>query len=146
MKSYQATKEQAFSSRNWLLADAKDQIVGRLATKVAHVLRGKHKPTFTPHNDGGDFVVVVNADKLVFSGNKALNKSYYKHSGYIGGISETKAGELLANKPEELFRNAVRRMLPKNNLGRAQLSKLKIYTGPQHPHEAQQLTSIEEVS
>jgi large subunit ribosomal protein L13 len=146
MKSYFATKEEALKNREWVLADAEDKIVGRLATRVATLLRGKHKPTYTPHNDGGDFVVVVNAGKLKFSGkNKASDKIYYRHTGYIGGIKQATAEELLAEKPEELFRKTVERMLPKGTLGRAQLKKLKVYRDAEHPHAAQQMQPIDEV-
>ena len=124
--------------KKWYLVDAEDKVVGRIATQIATRLRGKHKPIFTPHADTGDFVVVVNADKVVFTGNKWNAKFYYRHSGYLGGLKKTSAKELIEKKPEEVLRFAVKRMLPKNSLGRKQLKKLKIYAGPDHPHMAQQ--------
>lgn len=146
MKSYIATKEEALESREWVLADAEDQIVGRLATRVATLLRGKHKPRYTPNNDGGDFVVVINADKIKFSGkNKAADKVYYRHTGHIGGIRKVTAEEMLEKKPDQLFIKAVERMLPQGNLGRAQLKKLRVYAGDSHPHDAQQLKPIDQV-
>ncbi len=124
--------------RNWYVVDAEGQVLGRLATKIATMLRGKHKPIFTPHLDTGDFVVVVNADKVRLTGRKLDQKKYYRHSGYMGGLKEATAKEMLERKPEEVIRLAVKRMLPKNRLGRKQLKKLKIYAGPDHPHTAQQ--------
>lgn len=135
MKSFMANKEEA--SRGWHLVDADGKVVGRLATRIAMVLRGKHKPVFTPHADAGDFVVVVNADKVRFTGGKLDQKMYYRHSGYMGGLTATSARTMLKKKPEEVLRHAVRGMLPKNSLGRQMLKKLKIYAGPEHPHEAQ---------
>jgi large subunit ribosomal protein L13 len=122
---------------DWLLVDAAGIALGRLAAGVAALLRGKHKPNFTPHVDVGDYVIVVNASKVVLTGQKLEKKIYYSHSGYPGGLKERKAGTLLARKPEELFRRAVRGMLPRNSLGRRMLLKLKVYAGPEHPHEAQ---------
>jgi large subunit ribosomal protein L13 len=136
MKSYMANKAEA--SRDWHLVDADGKVVGRLATRIAMVLRGKHKPVFTPHADTGDFVVVVNADKVRFTGSKLDQKMYYRHSGYMGGLKATSARQMLKKKPEEVLRHAVRGMLPKNSLGRQLLKKLKIYAGAEHPHEAQQ--------
>jgi len=136
MKSYMANKAEA--SRDWHLVDADGKVVGRLATRIAMVLRGKHKPVFTPHADAGDFVVVVNADKVRFTGGKLDQKMYYRHSGYMGGLRATSARQMLKKKPEEVLRHAVRGMLPKNSLGRQLLKKLKIYAGAEHPHEAQQ--------
>ncbi len=141
MKTYVAKEQDVF--KKWYLVDAKDRVVGRIATQIATRLRGKHKPIFTPHMDTGDFVVVVNADKVVFSGKKWENKNYYRHTGYFGGLKKTTAKELLEKKPENLLRFAVRRMLPKNSLGRSQLKKLKIYAGPEHPHAAQQPEKLE---
>jgi large subunit ribosomal protein L13 len=123
--------------REWLLVDGAGVPLGRLAAQVAALLRGKHKPVFTPHVDVGDHVIVVNASKTVLTGQKAEKKIYYSHSGYPGGLKERKAGVLLARKPGELIRRAVRGMLPRNSLGRGMLSKLKVYAGPEHPHEAQ---------
>lgn len=124
--------------RQWFVVDAENLVLGRLATKVADVLRGKHKPTFTPSVDTGDFVIVLNADKINLTGNKLAGKVYYSHSGFPGGIKATTAGEMLAKKPEEVIRKAVKGMLPKNKLARQMLKKLKVYAGGSHPHEAQQ--------
>ena len=135
MKSYTARTEEV--PREWYLVDAQDKVLGRLATRIAMTLRGKNKPTFTPHIDTGDFVVVVNAAQVHLTGRKLDNKMYYRHSGYPGGIKEINARKLLQKKPEEVLRHAVRGMLPKNSLGRQLLKKLKIYAGGEHPHEAQ---------
>lgn len=124
--------------RKWYVIDAQDVVLGRVASEIAFRLRGKYKPNFSPFMDTGDFVVVVNADKVKFTGKKLDDKSYYHHSGYMGGLKEISARDLLAKKPEEILRKAVRGMLPKNTLGRNQLKKLKIYAGDAHPHEAQQ--------
>jgi large subunit ribosomal protein L13 len=118
--------------------DAEGRIVGRIATQIANILRGKHKPTFTPHVDGGDFVVVVNAAKVRLSGRKLEDKIYYRHSGYPGGVRQTTAGRVLRQRPERVLRSAVVGMLPKNRLGRRLATKLKIYRGADHPHAAQQ--------
>ena len=141
MKTYSAKEQEV--TKKWYLVDASDKIVGRMATQIAMRLRGKHKPIFTPHADTGDFVVVVNADKVAFTGKKWDRKIYYRHTGYMGGLKEISAGKLLEKKPEDILRLAVKRMLPKNSLGRRQLKKLKIYAGPDHPHEAQQLENWE---
>jgi large subunit ribosomal protein L13 len=130
--------EEALASRHWYVVDADQQVLGRLATRVATVLRGKHNPAFTPHVDCGDFVVVVNAGKIRITGNKAKGKIHYTHSGYPGGIKARSAGDLLAKDPEKLIRQAIVGMLPKNRLGRQLATKLKIYTGAEHPHVAQQ--------
>ena len=122
--------------QEWWVVDASDQIVGRLASEIATILMGKHRPTYTPHVDTGDFVVVVNAEKVVFTGDKLEKKKYTWYTGYPGQRSET-AATRLERKPEQILREAVRRMLPKNKLGRAMLGKLKIYAGPDHPHQAQ---------
>ena len=124
--------------KKWLLVDADSKILGRLASQIATRLRGKHKPIFTYHADTGDFVVVVNADKVALTGSKWNKKIYYRHTGYLGGLKQISAKKLLEKKPEEVLRLAVKRMLPKNSLGRRQLKKLKIYAGPEHPHKAQQ--------
>ncbi len=136
MKTYSAKKSDV--ERNWVVVDAEGQVLGRLASRIALILRGKDKPIFTPHVDTGDFVVVVNADKVILSGNKLDEKVYYWHSGYPGGIKNIKAKDLLEKMPEELVRKAVKGMLPKNKLGRKIFNKLKVYAGPDHPHEAQQ--------
>ena len=121
----------------WHVIDATDVVLGRLATQAAVLLRGKHKATFAPHVDSGDFVIVVNADKVALTGNKRTSKLAYRHSGYPGGLRATPIGELLAKRPERVIEQAVRGMLPKTTLGRAQLRKLKVYAGPEHPHMAQ---------
>jgi large subunit ribosomal protein L13 len=141
MKTYVATP--ATRERNWLVVDASGQTLGRLATQIADTLRGKRKPEFTPHVDTGDFVIVVNAEKVSVSGKKREEKLYYRHSGYPGGLRSRTLGDLLERKPEEVIRLAVRGMLPRNRLGRAQLRKLKIYAGPDHPHEAQKPEPME---
>jgi len=123
--------------RRWYVIDATDQILGRLSTLIATKLRGKDKPEYTPHVDSGDFIVVVNADKVKVTGRKLEQKKYYRHSGYPGGLREASLKKVLDSKPERVIYQAVRGMLPKNRLGRAQLKKLKIYTGPEHPHQAQ---------
>ena len=129
--------------KKWLLVDANEKVLGRLASEIASRLRGKHKPTYSTFIDNGDFVVVVNADKVALTGKKWDDKKYYRHSGYIGGITETTAKEMLEKKPTELLFKAVKGMLPKNSLGRAQLKKLKVYAGTDHPHEAQQPEKID---
>jgi len=131
------TKEEAEKQRAWVLVDAADKPLGRLSSEVASVLRGKNKPTFSPHNDDGDFVVVVNAEKVKLTGNKNADKTYYRHTGYVGGLKEEKASELRARKPEEMILRSVKGMLPSNSLGRKQFGKLKVYAGESHPHEAQ---------
>jgi large subunit ribosomal protein L13 len=135
MKSYMARPHEV--ERKWHLIDAEGQTLGRLATEIARLLRGKNKPQYTPHIDTGDFVVVVNAEKVVVTGNKAVQKVYYRHTGYPGGLRETSFEAMLERKPTEILRRAVRGMMPKTRLGRQQLRKLKIYAGPEHPHEAQ---------
>ena len=124
-------------NREWHLVDAEHQIVGRLASKIATVLRGKHKPGYTPHMDTGDHVIVINADKIRFSGNKEEEKEYFRHTGYPGGAKFRTPKEVRLKKPDFIIRNAVKGMLPKGPLGRQMLSKLKVYAGPAHPHEAQ---------
>jgi large subunit ribosomal protein L13 len=141
MKTFIA-KEQEIDKK-WYLVDAKDKVLGRLATQIAMRLRGKHKPIFTPHADTGDFVVVINADKVTLTGRKWSNKIYYRHSGYIGGLKQISAKKLHEKNPTDILRFAVKGMLPKNSLGRRQLKKLKIYTGSDHPHEAQQPEKLE---
>lgn len=124
--------------RDWFVIDAENQIVGRLAPQVAAILRGKHKPSFTPHVDTGDFVVVVNADKVRFTGGKETKKEYFSHTGYPGGVKIRTPKEMRTRKPEFIVQNAVKGMLPKGPLGRQMIKKLKVYAGPNHPHEAQQ--------
>lgn len=132
------TTEEAKAARSWFIVDATDQSLGRLAVRIADCLRGKHNPAFTPHVDCGDFVVVVNADKVKLTGNKRAGKIYYRHTGYVGGIREETAEELLERQPEDVITKAVRGMLPTNRLGRQLLTKLKVYAGAEHPHAAQQ--------
>ena len=124
--------------RNWLIIDADGLVLGRLATEVASILRGKHKPTYAPHIDTGDHVVIINCEKVVLTAGKAEKKKMFRHSGFPGGIKEQTFADLMEKKPEDAVRNTVRGMLPKNRLGRAQLKKLKVYAGPNHPHAAQQ--------
>jgi len=124
--------------QNWYVVDATDQVLGRLATRIATILRGKHKPQFTPHVDTGDFVIVVNAEKVRLTGNKMAAKKYYRHSGYLGHLKVQTAAEVIANDAERVFQQAVWGMLPKNKLSRRVISKLKVYSGDAHPHEAQQ--------
>ena len=130
-------------SKNWWVADAEDQVLGRFASKIAQILRGKHKSNFTPHMDMGDFVIVVNADKVKVTGKKETDKTYFKHTGYPGGGSETSLADLRRSKPERILENAVKGMLPHNRLGRSIISHLKIYSGTNHPHSAQQPQVLE---
>jgi large subunit ribosomal protein L13 len=141
MKTYNAKPGEI--ARDWYLVDAEGQTLGRLATRLADVLRGKGKPQYTPHVDTGDFVVVVNAEKIAVTGNKLDDKMYYRHSGYPGGLKERTLREQLSRRPEEVLRKAVKGMLPRNRLARQQLTKLKIYAGPEHPHDAQEPKPLE---
>ncbi len=141
MKTYLAPVNEI--ERKWYTVDAEGKVLGRLAAEIATYLRGKNKPTFSPFIDNGDFIIVTNADKVKLTGNKWNDKKYYRHTGYIGGIKETSAKELLVKEPTDLIRFAVKGMLPKNKLGRAQLKKLKIYAGAEHPHEAQQPAKLD---
>jgi large subunit ribosomal protein L13 len=125
-------------TRDWYVVDVENQVLGRVATQIANVLRGKNKPTFTPSVDTGDFVIVINAEKIALTGKKLADKTYYSHSGFPGGIKAITAGKLLEKKPEDIIKKAVKGMLPKNKLARHMISKLKIYTGGEHPHAAQQ--------
>ena len=127
-------------TRDWVVFDASDKVLGRFATKIADKLRGKDKPTFTPHVDGGDFVVVINAEKLKVTGNKSEQKKYFKHSLYPGGLKEKSYTEVLEDNPERIVENAVKGMLPKNKLGKSMIKKLKVYRGSEHPHESQNPT------
>lgn len=140
-KTYMAKESEV--DRQWWVVDAAGIPLGRLASQVAHVLRGKHKPVFTPHVDVGDHVVVINADKVVLTGRKKEQKMYYRHSGYPGGLRATPYGELLAKRPEFMVEKAVKGMLPKNKLGRRMGRKVKVYAGPDHPHEAQSPKDLE---
>lgn len=140
-KTFSATPDDI--EHDWYVADATNQIVGRLASRIARVLRGKHKPTFTPHMDTGDFVVVVNADKVRFTGKKEQDKSYHSYSGYPGGDKSEAPEELREDRPERIIEKAVKGMLPQGPLGRKMAKKLKVYAGPDHPHEAQQPEPLE---
>jgi len=141
MKTFVAKEHEI--DKKWYLIDASNKILGRLASEIATILRGKHKAVFTPHMDAGDYVIVVNADKVVLSGAKPAKKIYYRHSGYVGGLKETTAKQMIEKKPENLIKIAVKGMLPKTSLGRRQLKKLKIFAGPSHPHRAQQPVNLE---
>ncbi|MFL5782604.1 MAG: 50S ribosomal protein L13 [Thermoleophilaceae bacterium] len=141
MKTYVATP--ATRERNWLVVDAAGQTLGRLATQIADTLRGKRKPEYTPHCDVGDFVIVVNAERIAVTGDKLHQKRYYRHSGYPGGLRSRTLEEMLERRPEEVIRTAVKGMLPRTRLGRQQLRKLKVYAGPDHPHAAQQPQPME---
>jgi large subunit ribosomal protein L13 len=141
MKTYVATPQDR--ERNWVLVDAEGQTLGRLATQIADLLRGKRKPAYTPHCDVGDFVVVVNAEKISVTGNKRAEKLYHRHSGHPGGLKSRTLEEMLDRRPEEVIRLAVKGMLPRNRLARKQITKLKIYAGPEHPHAAQKPEKLE---
>jgi len=141
MKTFSPTPADA--DRRWHVVDAEGVPLGRMATQVARLLIGKHKPTYSPHMDMGDFVVVVNAEKVVVTGNKREAKRYWRHSGYPGGIRYRTLGEMLERRPEEVLRKAVKGMLPRNRLARRQLTKLKVYAGPDHPHQAQKPEQLE---
>jgi large subunit ribosomal protein L13 len=141
VKTYSAKPYEV--ERDWFVVDAQDQTLGRLATRVATLLRGKHKPIYTPHVDCGDYVIVVNADKINVTGQKLDQKIYYRHSGYPGGLKQVTLRRRLETHPERVIESAVRGMLPKTRLGRKMFKKLKVYAGPEHPHEAQQPTPLE---
>jgi large subunit ribosomal protein L13 len=141
MKTFVATP--ANRQRDWYVVDAEGKTLGRLATQLANALRGKGKPEYTPHVDTGDFVVVINAEKIHVTGDKLASKRYWRHSGYPGGIKSRTLGEQLERRPEEVIRKAVKGMLPRNRLARQQLRKLKVYAGPDHPHQAQQPEALE---
>lgn len=136
MKTFNANAQTV--EREWLLIDAEGQTLGRLATEVAHRLRGKHKPTYTPHVDTGDYIVIVNAEKIRVTGRKLTDKKYHHHTGYIGSLKTTTLGKLLQEHPTRAIEKAVKGMLPKNSLGRAMFKKMKVYAGPEHKHAAQQ--------
>lgn len=140
MKTYYAKPSEV--EHAWVLIDAEEQVLGRVATKAAHILKGKHKPTYTPHIDTGDYVVIINADKIRLTGNKASAKEYFRHSGFPGGLKSETFGEAMAKHPERVIEHAVKGMLPKNTLGRAMGKKLKVYAGAEHPHMAQQPQEI----
>lgn len=140
MKTYYAKPGEV--ERTWVLIDAEDQVLGRLATKAATILKGKHKPQYTPHVDTGDFVVIINADKIRLTGAKAADKAYYRHSGFPGGLHAESFAEAMEKHPERVVERAIKGMLPKNTLGRAMGKKLKVYAGPEHPHTAQKPREI----
>jgi large subunit ribosomal protein L13 len=137
VKKYTYSAKKSDNEDKWCVVDAKDKVLGRLATSVAARLRGKHNPLFTPHVDTGDSVIVINAEKIVLTGKKMAQKCYYRHSGYIGGLTTITAEKLMEKRPEDLIRFAVKGMLPKNRLGKELFKKLKVYSGDQHPHVAQ---------
>jgi len=137
LKKYTYSAKDSDNQGKWRLVDAEGKVLGRLASSVASVIRGKNNPLFTPHADVGDCVVVINADKVVLTGNKLEQKKYYRHSGYTGGLTTTTAGDLMKKKPEDVIRFAVKGMLPKNRLGKRLIQKLKVYAGTEHPHAAQ---------
>jgi large subunit ribosomal protein L13 len=141
MKTFSAKPETA--QHDWFVVDASNKVLGRLATEIARRLRGKHKPVYTPHVDTGDYIVVINVDKIAVTGNKELGKMYYHHTGFPGGIKGAPLAEMRATHPERILESAVRGMLPKNALGRAMIKKLKIYSGPEHRHAAQQPKTLE---
>ena len=141
MRTY--TPKASEIQREWHVVDADGMVLGRLSTEVARILRGKHKPTYTPHLDTGDHVIVINADKVVLTSDKGSKEMVHRHSGYPGGLRSQSYGTLLANKPEEAVRRSIRGMLPKNRLGRQQIRKLKVYAGPVHPHSAQSPQTLE---
>lgn len=143
MKKYTYSAKESDNPRNWVVVDAQGKVLGRLATAIASRLRGKHSPLYTPHTDMGDWVVVINADKIQLTGRKLEQKQYYRYSGYIGGLKSITAGKLMEKQPEDLIRFAVKGMLPKNRLGRKLIKKLKVYTGEEHPHSAQQPAVLE---
>jgi large subunit ribosomal protein L13 len=136
-------KQEALSQRRWYVVDAQGMVLGRMATAIANVLRGKHKPTYTPNQDAGDFVVVINAQAVKVTGTKLEKKVYFRHTEYPGGIRERTAAEMLQQKPEQLVKLAVRGMLPKNRLSRKLINKLKVYPGSEHPHDAQKPEALE---
>lgn len=143
MKKYTYSAKDSDNPRNWVVVDAQGKVLGRLATAIASRLKGKHNPLYTPHTDMGDWVVVINADKIRLTGRKLAQKQYYHHSGYIGGLKSITAEKLMEKKPEDLIRFAVKGMLPKNRLGRQLIKKLKIYAGTEHPHSAQKPAVLE---
>lgn len=143
MKKYTYSAKRTDNPDKWWVVDANGAVLGRLATKIASYLRGKHNPMFTPHVDSGDSVVVINAEKIVLTGRKWKQKSYYRHSGYIGGLKTITAEKLIEKRPEDLIKFAVKGMLPKNRLGSKLLKKLKVYSGEQHPHDAQEPEVLE---
>lgn len=143
MKTYIARENEIQDSKRWYVVDAQDMVLGRMSSKIAHILRGKHKPIYSPHQDVGDFVVVINAEKIKLTGKKLALKSYFRHSGYIGGVTMIPVALMLRTHPERVVELAVKRMLPKNALGRQMFKKLKVYAGTDHPHTAQQPETLD---
>ncbi len=143
LKKYTYSAKRSDNQEKWCVIDAKDQVLGRVASQVAYRIRGKHNPLYTPHVDTGDWVIIINADKVRLTGNKWQDKKYYRHSGYMGGLKETTAKEVLEKQPEELIKKAVKGMLPKNRLGRKLNKKLYVYAGSEHPHAAQKPEVVE---
>lgn len=143
MSTFMAKQDQL--PRRWFVIDATDQVVGRLAVQIATILRGKHRPEYTPHVDTGEFVIVINAEKIRFTGKKLQTKKYHWYTGYPGGLKEASARDLIETHPDRILREAVKRMVPRNRLGRQQMTKLKIYAGPNHPHQAQQPQAFQPV-
>jgi large subunit ribosomal protein L13 len=143
VKTFSPSAEEAKANREWWVVDATGKTLGRLASEIAQILRGKHKPTFTPHIDTGDFVIVINCEKFVVTGNRMDEKRYYRHSTYPGGLKTRTLREQLGRFPDRIIQEAVKGMMPKTKLGRAQMKKLKIYPGSEHPHEAQQPKALE---
>jgi large subunit ribosomal protein L13 len=143
MKTYIAKEAEIQAARQWFLVDAEGKILGRIASRIASLLKGKNKPFYSPHQDVGDFVIVVNAEKIAVTGNKLKDKIYYKHTGYPGGQKATSLGMMLQHHPERVIELAVKRMLPKNSLGRRMFRKLKVYAGSKHPHQAQQAINLD---
>lgn len=143
MKTYIAKEKEIQESKRWYVVDAEGKVLGRLASQIAHILRGKHKPIFSPHQDAGDFVVVINAEKVKLTGKKMEQKTYFRHSGYISGTTFTPVALMFQKHPERVIEYAVKRMLPKNALGRKMFKKLKVYAGPEHPHQAQKPEVLE---
>ena len=143
MKTYIAKEKEVLDSRKWFIVDAENKVLGRMASQIASILKGKHKPIYSPHQDTGDFVVVVNAEKIKVTGNKLKDKIYFRHSGYAGGQKATTLEQMMQKHPERVIELAVKRMLPKNALGRKMFLKLKVYAGPAHPHQAQQPEQLE---
>lgn len=143
MKKYTYSAKRSDNQEKWCVIDAQDKVLGRVASQVAYRIRGKHNPLYTPHVDTGDWVIIINADKVRLTGNKWQDKKYYRHSGYMGGLREATAKELLEKQPEDLLRNAVKGMLPKNRLGRKLNRKLFVYAGGDHPHAAQKPEKID---
>ena len=143
MKTYIDRENEIKESKNWFVINANDKVLGRMASQIAHILRGKHKPIYSQHQDVGDFIVVINAEKVKLTGNKSTQKTYFRHSGYPGGQTITPVSLMLEKHPKRVIESAVKRMLPKNSLGRCMIKKLKVYAGPDHPHQAQQPQVLE---